>query len=154
MTTAEHIVFFLICIYLASSWIGASVFTYVWTQTRADRLGLPRAYARLRHIPPRDRENQLLLARRNEIVTGILAIAFWLYAIASTISILRETGIIHIPWKEGTVTVALLTTGNVLEMLIAIHILSVRRQTTNRARAKARPKTPEVPHANHQRQLS
>jgi hypothetical protein len=119
----------LIISYVCSSWIGAIAFTIVWRATRADRKAVrdqPPANGRMTRI-------RNSAAWRNEYIGGVMALAFWLYAIAGAFTIIRMLGLFALPWTEGVVTISLLAIGNFVEMTVAVILIFARIQM-NRAR--------------------
>jgi hypothetical protein len=122
--TEEQIILDLVVVYFSSSWAGAVLFSVVWHLTHKDRVGL-------RDVTQDRREYRLrnAAAVRNEVVAGVMACCFWLYAGVGTLSLIRILDLpwLQLPWEPGLVTTALLVLGNFLEFLIAPALLLARR---------------------------
>ncbi len=121
--TQGIIIVVLTFVYTISSYIGAALFVYMWRLTHTDRVELnapqasqSRKVTRLEHT----------IARRNEIVAGVLAVVFCFYSVAGTIGTLRVLGL-DLPWERGLVTTFILVLANFLEMLIAVSLVQARR---------------------------
>ncbi len=110
-------------IYTASSCLGVVLFFYTWRLTREDRVQVSLDKSRSR----REHRLECLVARRNEIVAGVLTITLSLRATVGMIAVILAFEIFDLPWEPGLVAAFLLVAANFLEMLIGVALIRARR---------------------------
>lgn len=121
----EVINMILIPTYALSSHVGFALFFYIWLLTRADRKAL---YGAADNPVSAVGNKEKAVGWRNEVVAGILALAFFFYAIATDLVLIRialELG--DDSWYRFA-TVVLLVLGNILEMSIAFALIYSRKE--------------------------
>jgi hypothetical protein len=114
---------FITLFYTFSSVVGAVLFTIIWRMVRGDRIELESILPELLE----NRERERAIARRNELVAGVLAFSFILYSGVGVLASIRNLELFDLPWVPGAATITLLVIGNFLEMLIAIVLIRTRR---------------------------
>lgn len=115
----------LIPIYAFSSHLGFALFFYIWVITRIDRIAIHKESAKPDSKMGR---KERAIGWRNELVAGILALAFLMYAIATDLVLIRLALDIGTDSWYRLGTVILLVLGNLLEMSVAFALLYSRKE--------------------------
>jgi hypothetical protein len=55
-----------------------------------------------------------------------MALAFWLYTLVATITLIRVLEFFDVPWERGLVTTFLLVVGNFIEMTVGAALVYAR----------------------------